>query len=252
MANIPVGLQLYTLRNETEKDFIGTLKKVAELGYQAVEFAGYGDIDAKEMKRVLDGLGLKAVSSHVPMDKLENQLEQEIEYLKEIGAPYIACPWLPTERFTEPQQFAELRKSFESIGKTVSDSGLTFMYHNHDFEFAKMDGKYLLDVLYESMDASVLKAELDLYWVKKAGLDPKAYVEQYSGRVPIIHVKDMADDADRSFAEVGHGVMDYPSILAAAEKAGVSYFIVEQDQCKRPPLESVKMSIAYLKSIGIA
>lgn len=253
MANIPVGLQLYTLREETKNDFLGTLKQVAALGYQVVEFAGYGGIPAPEMKRALDSLGLRTLSSHVGIGQLDAELEQQIAYSLEIGAQYIVCPWLPEEELKDEAKFQALMDKFRSIGEACRKNGLTFAYHNHAFEFARTDdGRYILDKMYDSVDASLMKAELDLYWVKKGGLDPKSYLLNYKGRAPLVHVKDMAGDAEGFFAEVGQGIIDYPSIFAIAEEVGVECYIVEQDVCKRPPLESVKMSIDYLKSIGIA
>jgi len=253
MANIPVGLQLYTLREETKHDFIGTLRKVAELGYRAVEFAGYGGIPAMEMKQVLGDLGLAAPSSHVGLQLLDNELQQQIEYSLEIGAKYIVCPWLDEKLLQEEESFQQLMEKFARIGEEVKRSGLQFAYHNHAFEFQTAStGGPILDRMYQSVSSDLMKAELDLYWVKKGGYDPKAYLLSYKGRAPLIHVKDMADDAEGTFAEVGHGIIDYKPIFEAAEEAGVEYYIVEQDRCQRPALESVRMSIEYLKSIGIA
>lgn len=246
-----VGIQLYTLRNETKEDFIGTLKKVADLGYKAVEFAGYGDIPAAEMKKVLDDLGLEAPSSHVGLQLLENELSAQIEYSLTIGAKYMMLPWIEKEKlFGEQRQqlVATLGRVAEELGK----HGLKLGYHNHDFEFLQEDGQYLMDLIYQELPADKLVAELDLYWVTKAGLDAKQYLSGFEGRCPIIHVKDMTKDERKFFAEVGQGSIDYPSIFETAKQVGVDYYIVEQDQCERLPLESVKMSIDYLRSIGIA
>jgi len=253
MAKIPVGLQLYTLREETKNDFLGTLKKVAEMGYQAVEFAGYGDIPASDMRKALDELGLKAISSHVGIHQLETELDHLIEYSKVIGAKYIVCPWLDKAQLQDEASFQSLMASFARIGQKIKDNGLVFCYHNHDFEFEKVGEQYILDRMYQAVDASLMQAELDLYWVTKGGLDAKEYLQSYKGRAPLVHVKDMANDEKGSFAEVGQGIIDYKSIFAIAEEVGVECYIVEQDQCyNHPPLVSVKMSIDYLKSIGIA
>ena len=252
MANIPVGVQLYTLRNETSTDFLGTLEKVAKLGFHGVEFAGYGDIPAKQMRQALDNLGLKAISSHVGMTLLETELERQIEYNLEIGSKFIVCPWLPIEQLKDETAFSKTMADFRMIGETIKRSGLEFAYHNHDFEFQQVNGSYILDRMYQEVDADLMKVEMDLYWVKKAGENPRDYLLQYKGRTPLLHVKDMANDAEGSFAEVGHGVIDFPSVFNVAEEAGVQYYIVEQDVCKRPPLESVEMSLRYLQSIGIA
>lgn len=250
MSKIPVGLQLYTLREETAKDFVGTLKKVAKIGYQAVEFAGYGGLSAKELKKWLDDLGLVAPSSHVAMDTLRNNIDQQIEFSLETGQKYVMCPWLATEQFVN--NFDQVVAEFRDISAKLRKHGLIFGYHNHAFEFEKVDGQYLLDKLYEELPGDELVAELDLYWVVKGGEDPITYLKRYENRVPIIHVKDMTKDDRQVFAEVGQGSIDYPSILDVARQTGVKYYIVEQDQCERPPLESVQMSFDYLKSIGIA
>lgn len=253
MPKIPVGLQLYTLREEMKDDFVGTLKKVAALGYTAVEFAGYGGLPANELRKVLDDLGLRGISSHVGLQPLREGLQREIEYCLEIGAKYIVCPWTPIEKLKDEASFQELMAEFRQFGEACRKQGLIFGYHNHAFEFETVDGRHILDRIYDSVDSELLQAELDLYWVKKGGLDPREYLLSYKGRCPLVHVKDMADDADGSFAEVGHGIIDYPSIFAVAEQVGVQCYIVEQDKClHHPPLESVKMSIEYLKSIGIA
>jgi len=257
VASIPVGLQLYTLRDETAKDFVGTLKKVAEMGFKAVEFAGYGDIPAKEMRKLLDDLGLEASSAHVglPLDDkaaLKDALASQIEYNLEVGSKYIFTPWAPIEQFKSDEEFENFLSAIKEVAAEVNRAGLKYGYHNHAFEFEKYKGKYILDWLYDNTDSDQVLAELDLFWVKRGGLDPLAYMQQYKGRVPVIHVKDMTNDDRQFFAEVGQGIIDYKSILAAAPECGVKYFIVEQDQCERPPLESVKMSIDYLKSIGIA
>ena len=252
-GRIPVGLQMYTLRDETAKDFIGTLQKVADMGYKAVEFAGYGGIEAKEMKKVLDQLGLEAPSSHVGIKLLQEEPDRQIEYSLEIGSTYMICPHLDAASFlSDEDQLKRTFELFQQIGERCKSHGLQFGYHNHAFEFEKVGGEYVLDRLYQGVDPDLLVAELDLYWVKKGGLDPNAYLAKYSGRCPLIHVKDMTGDDRQYFAEVGQGIIDYPSIFETAKEAGVKYYIVEQDHCERPPLESVKMSIDYLKSIGIA
>lgn len=250
---VPVGLQLYTLRNETLNDFIGTLKKVADMGYETVEFAGYGDLKAPEMKRVLDDLGLQAVSSHLTVHQLQTDLHKQIEYIQEIGGSFVVCPWVDPLKLKDEEEFQALLTSFRSIGAVCKENGLTFAYHNHAFEFEQVNGEAILDRIFQGVDRDLLEVELDLFWVQKAELNPVDYLRKYSGRIPIMHVKDMAsEEVEGSFAEVGYGIMDYPALFAEAAKAGVQYYMVEQDKCKRPPLESVKMSIDYLRTIGIA
>ncbi|TXK77378.1 sugar phosphate isomerase/epimerase [Paenibacillus sp. N3.4] len=259
MTKIPVGLQLYTLREETKEDFLGTLHKVAAMGYKAVEFAGYGDVPAKEMKKVLDDLDLTASSSHtiglkfdMDMKEIFALLDKQMEYNLTIGSHYLISSWSKIAMMNSKEEIGVFAAKLRAVGERCKQIGLQYCYHNHDFEFVKVDDQYKLDVLYNAVEADLLQAELDLYWVQKGGLDPKTYLQSFKGRCPLVHVKDMADDAEQSFAEVGHGIIDYPSIFAVAAEVGVKYYIIEQDICKRPPLESVKMSIDYLKSLGIA
>lgn len=258
MGKIPVGLQLYTLRAETAKDFKGTLEKVAAMGYSFVEFAGYGGIPAKEMKKILDGLGLKVCSSHVtvPLDQpdaLMSELNQQIEYNKEIGNHYIVTPFAPIKDFKSDEQFTTFLQALTTIAEECRRQGVQHVYHNHDFELTlQHGGKRVLDWIFANIEPELTKAEIDLYWVQKAGYSPKDYLLKYKGRTPLVHVKDMTGDERKFFAEVGYGIMNYDEIFAIAAEAGVEYYLVEQDDSDRDPLESVKMSIDYLKSIGIA
>lgn len=243
-----ISLQLYTVREETAKDFIGTLEKVAGVGYTGVEFAGYGDITAKEMKANLDRLGLKAVGSHVPVDRLKNNLAEEIEYNLEIGNRYIVCPWA---KYEGADSFKAMAGFLNKVGAECKKSGLQLCYHNHAFEFEKFDGTYGLDIIYGNTDPELVKAELDTYWVKYAGIEPTEYITKYSGRCALIHLKDMEGDAERAFAEVGEGIIDIASIIKTGIKAGAKHFIVEQDRCKRPSLESIGISYTNLSKMNL-
>ncbi len=242
--NLPVSLQLYSVRDETKNDFIGTLEKVAEMGYYGVEFAGYGEIPASKMKETLDRLGLKAVGSHIPTPRLQDYLDEEIEFNLEVGNKYIICPYGKFETLSE---LMESISFYKKVAKKCKEKGLQFCYHNHAHEFEMIDGKHQLDIIYEETDPLMVMAELDTYWVKRAGVDPVGYIEKYSGRCPLIHLKDM-DPEDQSFAEIGNGTMNIKAIIEAAKKAGTEHLVVEQDRCKRPPLESVKISIDNLKN----
>lgn len=256
LTKIPAGIQLYTLRNEISLDFIGTLKKVAEMGYRVVEFAGYGDNPAKELRKVLDDLGLRASSSHVGLPllepgKLKSQLAFQIEYNKEIGSEYLVTPYAPLDKISTMAELQPYLDTIAFIAEQCKQEGIGYAYHNHAFEFNKIDGKSILEHIFNAAGPDMLVAELDLYWVKKAGLDPKSYLKQYKGRCPLIHVKDMTADERGYFAEVGRGIINYPAIFEIVADIGVKYLLVEQDQCERPPLESVKMSIDYLTSLGV-
>ena len=251
MAKIPVALQMFTLRNETEKDFVKTLEQVASLGYQGVEFAGYGDLSAKEMKTVLDDLGLKAASSHVSLDQLEGQLSDVIQYSQGIGNKHIVCPFLMPDRRTEAD-YKALIKSLNDIGRVCHEEGLTFSYHNHDFELQRLsDGRTALETILEETNPEWVKAEFDIYWLQRAGEVPLEWIKRHPERTPLVHLKDMTTDGEQFFAELGTGGVDLQSVLNYGETAGVEWWVVEQDQSRRSPLESIEISINYLKQLQV-
>lgn len=271
---LPIGLQLYSVRDEMEKDFAGTLKKVADMGYDGVEFAGLFGRGADEIKAMLAENGLKAVSAHVPLAEMLEDMDKVIATYKAIGCKYIAIPYVEEKyRPGSPDYGATLEKITE-LGKKCSENGIVLMYHNHDFEFVKIDGKYGLDVMYETVPAEYLQTELDTCWVNVGGEDPARYILKYSGRTPVVHLKDFvmkgkekpkklyaligiddneeqASEDDFSFKPVGYGVQDMPGIIAAAEKSGAQWLIVEQDNPDKgnTELSAVKKSIDYLRSL---
>nr|WP_236838928.1 sugar phosphate isomerase/epimerase [Caldalkalibacillus salinus] len=242
----PIGLQLYTLRKECEQDFIGTLEKVATLGFEGVEFAGYYDLEAQTLKSVLEHLGMQAVASHIPLHELEKNLDKVIAYQHVIGSRRMVCPYLPSDRRTE-EDYRQLVDLLNRIGETCDREGITFCYHNHDFELRRLsDNRTALDMLLDETNPAYVHAELDIFWLKRAGHDPVQWIKKYQGRTPLIHLKDMTSDADETFAELGTGGIDLQGVLKQEPNAGVEWWIVEQDVCQRPALESVDISLRYL------
>jgi sugar phosphate isomerase/epimerase len=250
MAQIPIALQMYTLRNETGRDFAGTLREVVRIGYAGVEFAGTGGLSAAELRRLLDDLNLRAAGSHTGLEVLEKNPNEALDYNQEIGSEFIVCPYLPENRRQSADDYRSVAALLNQVGAVCKGRGLQLCYHNHDFEFRPFDGRYGLDILLSATDPDLVKAEVDTYWVKKAGVDPVDYLRQYAGRCPLVHLKDMTPDESRTFAEVGEGTMDWPAIFAAAEAGGARWYIVEQDTCRRAPLESVAISLRNLEKMG--
>ncbi|WP_078553622.1 sugar phosphate isomerase/epimerase family protein [Bacillus alkalicellulosilyticus] len=247
MITKPISIQLYTLREETSKDFVGTLKKVAELGYDAVEFAGFwGDLSAFELKAILDDLHLTVSGSHVSLEMLDDNIDGVIDYQKAIGSPHIILPNLP-EELKDPSNYEELTKKLNAFGEKCTAAGVTFSYHNHAFELESHEGRKGLDILLEDSDPELVKAELDVYWLRKAGENPVDWLKKYEGRTPLIHLKDMTTDGEQFFAELGTGGIDLASIIQFGEQSGVEYWVVEQDQTRKTALESAQISINYLK-----
>lgn len=244
-----IGLQLYTLRDELSKDFIGTLREVAKLGYKGVEFAGYGGLGADELKSLLDELGLEAAGSHVSYDRLLTALDEEIAYNKAIGNRYLNVPWLDPKHRQNDETWNNLFAELAKIGRRVQEAGLALGYHNHDFELLeRANGQIALDAMFEAVDASLLKVELDTCWVHHAGYSPVEYIRKYSGRLPIVHFKDMRKKADgkADTVELGQGEVDLAAIAEASAAAGVEWLVVEQDFCQNPPLKSVENSMNWI------
>lgn len=253
MAKPIVGLQLYTLRDQTEKDFLGTIRKAAEMGYKAVEFAGYYDTPAKELKALLDDLGLDAPSAHVGLnygnrDKLESDFARQIEYAQEVGLKYIVTPWAPLPENPNDEDINKLASILETVGKQAKEAGIQYGYHNHDFELKLVNGKPALDLILERVSPEYLFAEFDLGWIHMGGKKPVDYINRYAGRVPLVHFKDFG--YGRRDTEVGKGIVDLKSVLKVAEQAGVLYFIVEQEEFPSSSLESAKISLDFFRENG--
>lgn len=252
MVRHPLAVQMYTLRNDVANDYPGTLRAVAELGYQAVELATLGGLTAATLRTHLDALGLHIVGMHIGLEQLEHQLDQTLDDLTTLGVRSLICPWLPPERRSSAAHYRAIAHTLNQIGRTAQERGIQLCYHHHDFEFQPIDSSTGMAILLEHTDPTLLHIELDVYWAAFAGIDPIALIRQLAGRVALVHLKDMAATPQREFAEVGHGTLDMPHILAACDHAEVAWLIVEQDTCARPPLESIRMSLDYLRTLGRA
>jgi sugar phosphate isomerase/epimerase len=261
-ASSKIGLQLYTLRTDLSKDLEGTLKKVAAIGYKEVELFGYNDgkffgKTPKEFKAILDGLGLNPVSGHygagVQMKDqkgtLSNDWQRAVDDAAAIGQKYVNCAYLTDGERKSIEDYKKYVDLFNKSGEVAKKAGLQFGYHNHDFEFKKMDGQLPYDLI-ASTDPNLVKLELDLYWIVKAGLDPVDLFKKYPGRFPLWHVKDM-DKGDQSFAEVGTGSIDFKKIFDARKIAGLEHFFVEQDVAKRPALEAIDISFKNVTKMNV-
>ncbi len=253
MSKLPVAVQLYTIRDASSADFPGALRKVASIGYKAVEFAGFNGFTPAQIKPVLDELGLNVVAAHVGFDGFEHgKADQTFADYKAIGAPFLVVPYLSEDRRKDAAGYANVAKQLNELAKLAKVHDIKIGYHNHDFEFnQKWDGVSGLEILINETDPEWVKFELDTYWALFAGVDPVTFLNKYPGRFSLLHIKDMNPD-DRSFAEVGTGILPLDGIIAAAPAAGATALIVEQDVCKRDPLESIAISYNNLKAKGYA
>jgi sugar phosphate isomerase/epimerase len=243
-----VGLQLYTVRRLMQRDFEGTLRQVAEVGYREVEFAGYFGKSPQQVRDALAAAGLAAPSAHVPVEALAREWGATLEAARTIGHRYLVVAWLPEHMRRTLDEWRRAASLFSQAGLQSMAAGVSFAYHNHDFEFAPLEGRVPYDVLIEESDPTYVKLELDLYWITRAGADPLAYFARFPGRFPMLHVKDM--DAQRRMVDVGAGTIDWRRILAQRAQAGSEHFFVEHDE-PRDPMASVRASYGFLSRLEI-
>ena len=269
--SFPVALQLYSVRKDAAANLYETLKEIKRMGYEGVEFAGLYDHTPEEVRDMCADIGLIPISAHVPYRDMIADPEGVLSVYAAVGCKYVVVPYLINEDRPGTEGFPEVVKNIAMIGEVANKLGMTLLYHNHDFEFLKLNGKYALDVLYEEVSAQLLQTELDMCWVNVGGENPVDYLLKYSGRSPVVHLKDFdgekSDDmyeligidnkvvkrpSNFEFRPVGYGKQDFPAILRAAEKAGSSWVVVEQDNpsMELTPMECAEKSRVYLKSIG--
>ena len=269
--SLPVAVQVYSVRDNASKDLRATLTAIKEMGYDGVEFAGlYGNSPA-QIKAMCEEIGLVPVSAHVPYVDLVADAEGVLKQYAEIGCKFVAVPYLMPEHRPDSDQFPTVVENIGKIGKVAKELGIQLLYHNHDFEFMKLDGKYALEVLYDTVPADLLQTELDTCWVNVGGEEPAAYVRKFTDRAPVVHLKDFygeksedmyeligiekkapARPGNFEFRPVGSGLQDFPAILAAAEDAHAQWVVVEQDSPSMglTPMECIKKSREYLKTLG--
>lgn len=262
MSEIPFGLQLYTVRKEMNADPAGTLKALAKMGFQVVESAGYSNrkyygLSPNEFKSILNDLGLKIPSSHYSSGQLSskaigtmaNGWELAIEDAQTMGQKYMTLGWLaPGERKTL-EDYKRLVDLINKCSEMCQAAGLQFAYHNHDFEFAKLEDQIPFNLLLRNTDTDLVKMELDLYWITKADQDLKKLIAENSGRFPLWHVKDMDNTPKRSFTEVGTGIIDFESAFKLSGEAGLEYYFIEQDHTEGSAVESAKTSLKNLQNL---
>ena len=249
MQRDQISLQLYTVREHTAKDMVGTLRSLAEMGYTAVEFAGYGGLSPEDLRPVLDDLGLRASGAHVPLGSWEADPEGVVADMHALGSAHAVVPIVPPER-RDAASVARLAEDFDRWGDLCCSGGLTFSYHNHAFEFAPFsDGTTMWEVLVRETDPNLVHLELDLYWVRYGGADPESVLRDLGERVSLVHLKDMAADERRSDLPVGEGTMPWPRLLQAADDAGVEWFVAEQDN-PRDELEDARTSLRHLQGLS--
>lgn len=248
MKKSQLAAQLYTVRDfiQTGFDIAGSLEKIKKIGYDAVQVSAMGKIDESELLKICNGLGLKIIATHDGSSTYFDDLDSEIARLKALNCQCTAYPWPHILPLTHTGAVLYARR-LNAIAEKMAAAGLELSYHNHDIEFKKLDGEFLLDIIYR--EAPALKAELDVFWVAAAAQDPVKWINKLSGRQSLIHLKDFGVGAKggRQMRAIGDGNLDWKAIIPAAEAAGVKYFIVEQDDCNgADPFDELARSFEYI------
>jgi len=243
-----IGVQAYSVRDALQEDFSGSMKKIADMGYEYIEAYGLS-LDGKlfgmtpaEYKKIVDDLGMKVISSHATYFT-PDQAPALIEASQAAGLEYLVIPWLGEELRTDYMKIAD---NLNKVGELVNQAGLKFGYHNHNFEFEKQGDKYPLEIMLENTDPDLVTFEMDIYWVVNAGADPMALINKYPGRFSLYHVKDANPELEQT--TVGQGIIDFKELLSARKKAGLDYYFVE-DERTDDPFGNLKAAIDYLNQL---
>ena len=253
MPTSQIAAQLYTVRDftKTPADIAESLKKVKQLGYDAVQCSALGPIETAELKQLVDGEGLTICATHTDYERMRTAPQSVIDEHQFLGCKYVAISSIPGSN-RSAEGFARFAKEASEVAHRLADGGLVVSYHNHSFELERFDGRTGLEILYDESDPDLLKSELDTYWIQHGGGDPAAWIRNLKGRIPTIHVKDMEmQGSTQLFAEVGEGNLNWTAILEACKESGVEWYIVEQDTCQRDPFESLGISLRNLKEMGV-
>lgn len=257
----PIALQMWTVREEAQRDFSDALEKIARLGFAGVEqvnLLGYGGLSLAQVRTRMEDLELKTAGVHFTLDEWEADADGAIAVLKALGARYGAVSWIAPERRKDEAAYRQAAESIRNIAIKCDHNGLKLLYHHHDYEFVRFNGQIALDLIGEIVGPELLGVEVDVHWVKRSGEDPVAYLSKVGARCPLVHFKDLdpryasvTDHTDgRAFTPVGTGCLDFPAIANAASHA--EWYIVEQDYCEGDPFESVRISLENLKRMGLA
>ena len=269
---LPIGLQLYSVRQMMAKDYEGTLKQIASTGFQEVEAAGYFHHTPQQVKDAMSGAGLHLVSSHHPFTELNENFDKVLDFDKQVGAQYLICAF---PGYKDPTKVKGMSRAasldafslddykynaeqFNHWGEKAKAAGLTFGYHNHTMEFQPKDGVVPLDEMIRLTDPSLVTFELDCGWVIVGGANPVDYIKRYSSRISMLHVKDFKHSdkpatiaAPPPAAQLGQGTLDYKPVFEAAKPGEIKHYFVEQEAYDMPPFEALKIDADYMKNLNV-
>jgi len=257
----PIALQLWTVRQHAQEDFLGALRQAAALGFRGVEQVhafGYGGLPAHQLRTYMTDLGLQSAGTHVSLQEWEADAEKILDYQQELGVRYVAVSWLEPERRQDEATYRQSAASIRAIAEQCEARNLQLLYHHHDFEFVRFGDQTALELITEIVGPERLGIEVDVHWVRRAGEDPVAFLRQMGPRCPLVHFKDVPEhalhtqdhDDPATFTPLGTGLLDFLALAEAASFA--QYYIVEQDYCQGDPWDSARSSLAYLQQQGLA
>ncbi len=244
-----LAAQLYTLRDytKTPDDIERTLKRIKDIGYDAVQVSAIGPIEPERLKEFTDRLEMSICATHISSARLENDIDSVISQHKLWDCRYVGLGSMPEKYRGSKDGYIEFAGKYSQIAKKLYDSGLKLIYHNHNFEFEKFAGRTGMDILFEESDAETFGFEIDTYWVQAGGADPVDWIEKVEGRMDVVHLKDMGvKEGKQMFSEIGEGNLDWNRIIKACMKTGIKWYAIEQDECLRDPFESLEISYNYL------
>ena len=250
-----IGAQYFTIRDyiKTIEDFDASCKKISDIGYKIVQISGC-PLEAKPMREVLDKYGLKNVVNHRGFPDFEKDIDEIIEYNKTLGCDICGVGMMPVEYGDDLAALRDFINKANKITEELKKENMYFGYHNHSFEFKKLDGKPIMEYLMEETDPEAFNFIIDTYWLQAGGVNPPEYIEKVGKRAMIVHFKDFGINPDKwvenEMYEIGNGNLDWDSIIKACENAGVRYAVVEQDRTRRDPFESLKISYDFLTKKG--
>ena len=243
-----IGVQLYTVRNEMKRDVDATLARVAEIGFQEVEFAGYFNKNPDDLRRTLARLGLTAPGAHYSFEEMRDGWDRTLDAASRVGHRWAIVAWIPGEERTTLDGWRRVAEWFNHAGEQTRAAGLRFAYHNHSYEFTPVEGRIPFDVLLAETDPAVVEIEMDLYWITKGGQDPRVYFARHPGRFPLVHVKDAGPAPDFQMVDVGRGAIDWKGIFAMSRQAGMRHVFVEHDE-PDDAFASIATGLQYLKRL---
>ncbi|HZK34334.1 MAG TPA: sugar phosphate isomerase/epimerase [Bacillota bacterium] len=244
-----IGLQLYSVKNLTKKDLLGTIQGVAKAGFDGVEFAGYFDTPAKEIKKVMDDNNIVSVGAHIGIEAISKDFNRVLDLEKELGNTNIVIPYMGEEYRDSLDAIKKTGDLFNEIGARLKGEGMQLYYHNHGFEFEQIEGEYILDRLVFNTEPDNLHLEFDTYWAEYMGLSSIDFIKKYGQRCSMLHIKEMKSLEDKRNTIVGQGIMDFETITSLGKEFGVKWFTIEQEQFEGDEMDEISQGYLYLKGI---